>query len=173
MSSATQTKKLLWEIVQLINRGLVMAVEMRRYQTIYLSGGGHEQVLDIKRRTEFRNLHNKIYQLKRTNYITTKQQGDRLIINLTAKARCATLLRSLSQAPRLPQGFSTLVIFDIPEQVKRARQTLRLFLKNGRFKQLQKSVWLLNRDVVPILQQFISEHKLGNWVRVFRAEIVK
>ncbi|MFH1112211.1 MAG: CRISPR-associated endonuclease Cas2 [Patescibacteria group bacterium] len=173
MKHLAQTKTLLGKIASLTARGLTMAIEMQHYHTIYLAGGGHEQIMELKKLRQRSLRRRKLYELERTNYITTKKQGDRLIINLTTKGRSATLLNSLYQAPHLQSGFSTLVIFDIPEQAKRARQTLRLFLKSGGFKQLQKSVWMLNRDVVPVLQQFISEYKLGNWVRVFRAEVVK
>ena len=171
MKKIPGTKTLLGLLADYAVKGLTIAMEMQRYQKIYLAGGGHEQVMDLKMARKKADRRDKISQLRRTKFITTKKQGDRLIISLTNKGKRATLLYSLKQAPPTPRGYCTLVIFDIPEDVKQARQVLRLFLKNGGFKQLQKSVWMLNRDVVTILRQFIAEHNLTAWVRVFKAEI--
>ena len=171
-TSPPATKKLLSALAGYALRGLTIALEIQQYRKIYLVGGGHQQVTELKSYRKKAAQRESIQQLRRAKFITTKNQGDRLIINLTDKGKRAVLLYSLRQAPPSPRGYSTLVIFDVPEAASRARRILRLFLKRGEFKQLQKSVWILNRDAVPILRQFINEYKLSGWVRVFRAEIV-
>ncbi|MFA4936798.1 MAG: hypothetical protein WC575_00685 [Patescibacteria group bacterium] len=173
MASPTQTKKLLWEIIQLITRGLTIAVEMRRYQTIYLSGGGHEQVLDIKRRMEFKNLRNKIYQLKRTRYLVTKKIGNRLMVSLTAKGKKELLKYKISSALPYKDNLSTMVIFDIPEQARQGRDYFRNFLRENNFKQIQKSVWFSKQNVTQPLNDFLKYYRLTDWVKVFEARTIK
>ncbi|HBV33290.1 TPA: hypothetical protein DIC39_00975 [Patescibacteria group bacterium] len=167
------TKSLLGELAQLTAKYLTIAIEMKHYQRAYLAGGGHEYVTILKNLRTQSDRKRKLYQLKQTNYIVTQKRGNRLIISLTNKGQRAALLYALRQAPRFPRGYSTLVIFDIPETARLARRTLRQFLKQGEFKQLQKSVWIVNRDVVSVVGNFLRELKLTNWVQVFRAEIEK
>lgn len=165
------TKSLLGELARLTAKYLTIAIEIKHYQSVYLAGGGHEHVQILKNLKNQADRRRKLYQLKQAKYIIAKKQGKRLIINLTNKGRRAALLYSLQQAPLTPRGKSTLVIFDIPETARGARQTLRIFLKHGEFKQLQKSVWIVNRDVVPVMRQFLKEFKLTSWVQVFHADI--
>ncbi|MFH1111506.1 MAG: CRISPR-associated endonuclease Cas2 [Patescibacteria group bacterium] len=173
MKNIPQTKSLLHKIAELIGRGLIISVEMRRYQKIYLSGGGHEQVKFIKRALEQQQWRKKIKELRRSGYLKTKRIGARLQLKLTDKAQLLLLLESIKHAPTCINGYSTLVIFDVPEQAKRVRQTLRRFLQDAGFSQLQKSVWLHPHNVVQPLQAFLSAASCGQWVRVFQAQVVQ
>ncbi|MFH1111809.1 MAG: CRISPR-associated endonuclease Cas2 [Patescibacteria group bacterium] len=171
--SPTKTKTVLYQLANYIGQGLTVAMEMHRYQQIYLSGGGHEQVVEIKKINKQRAWRNNLYQLKRSGYIKTQKMGSRLIITLTSKELRLNLLQQIKKAPKCQAGFSTLVIFDIPEQTAKARRELRHFLQEVGFKQLQRSVWLHPCNIVKELQQFLNEKKLEGWVKVFRGEIVK
>ncbi|MFH1866863.1 MAG: hypothetical protein ABIJ81_02145 [Patescibacteria group bacterium] len=171
--STPKTKTLLYEIANYLGQGLTMAMEIPRYQKIYLSGGGHEQVLEIKKSNKHYAWQTNLYQLKRTGYIKTKKIGQRLIITLTDKGSRINLLQQIKQSPKYSTGFSTLVIFDIPEQVASVRRELRRFLQKAEFKQLQRSVWLHPHNIVKELQQFLNQRNLEGWVKVFRGEVVK
>ncbi len=173
MNKSSSTKAILYQIANYIRQGLTIAMEMHRYQKIYLSGGGHQQVVEIKQIHKQRVWRDKFYQLRRSGYLKTKKMGNKLIITLTNKGQRLNLLQQIKQAPKCSAGFSTLVIFDIPEQTAKARRELRQFLQAAGFKQLQRSVWLHSCYIVKELKQFLNERKLTEWVRVFQGEIVK
>ncbi|OGE74192.1 MAG: CRISPR-associated endonuclease Cas2 [Candidatus Doudnabacteria bacterium RIFCSPLOWO2_02_FULL_42_9] len=54
-------------------------------------------------------------------------------------------------------GFSTLVMFDIPEEKKKARQFLRRFLIQNGFMMLQKSVFIGPWELLPEFKELLKE----------------
>lgn len=63
-----------------------------------------------------------------------------------------------------------LVIFDIPEEHRSKRNTLRLLLRELNFKQIQKSVWATEYDYRDYLKEEIKINELDNFVVVFEAK---
>lgn len=63
-----------------------------------------------------------------------------------------------------PDGITRLVIFDIPEQERKKRDSIRLELVAAGFKQLQKSVWVgdrpLPRDFLELLDNLDTRGKV-------------
>ncbi len=170
--ASTQSKTILQQIFKYISLGYTIAYEMKRFQSVYITGNGHERVLQIKKNRELKQWRDAIRQLKRSKFITDKVVGERLVIALTNKARRKFLVQQINTSSVAAIGKSTLVIYDVPEGVRGARDELRLFLKNTGFKQMQKSVWYLNKNVVSIVNSLISELKIRDWVRVFLAEVI-
>lgn len=169
---STATKHWLLKLAQLIAQGYSIALEMRRYQTIYLLGGGHERVLELKRARQQRQWRDALRQLKHSGYVNAKATGHRLIIGLTSKGERALLVHQLAQAPRCQPGHGVIVSFDIPETAKVSRNYLRSFLRQTGFRQMQKSVWWHEREVIGPLRDFIQQRRLTHWVSIFRAEVV-
>lgn len=70
---------------------------------------------------------------------------------------------------RLTGTASILVIFDIPEQERQARQKLRALLRELRFSQVQKSVWQTEYDVLDYLVPELQAGHLHKYVQVYES----
>lgn len=70
---------------------------------------------------------------------------------------------------RLQGAASILVIFDIPEHERSARQKLRTLLRELRFTQVQKSVWQTEYDVLDYLVPELQKQHLHEYVQVYES----
>lgn len=92
------------------------------------------------------------------------------IPRLTTKGR----LRIKPYKPkRLSKQSHLLVIFDIPEDMRAARDRLRLILKELSFAKVQQSVWASPYDHTEYLTAEISEYNLSEYVFVYEAVRLK
>jgi DNA-binding transcriptional regulator PaaX len=66
-------------------------------------------------------------------------------------------------------GSYLMVVFDIPERERTARRNLRLLLKELSFRQVQKSVWISNRDHRKYLVKEIKRLKLHPQVILYES----
>ncbi|HOX41224.1 MAG TPA: hypothetical protein PK263_03450 [bacterium] len=57
-----------------------------------------------------------------------------------------------------------LLSFDIPEKFRYQRDQFRNCIKRLGFKQIQKSLWVINRDVPEFVQLLLDEYKLNEYV---------
>lgn len=60
-----------------------------------------------------------------------------------------------------------MIIFDIPETRSYDRKRLRILLKEWKFKQVQRSVWISNYDYKKSLVKAVKELKLEECVEIF------
>lgn len=67
-------------------------------------------------------------------------------------------------------GKYRIVIWDIPENKRRLRDLLRRKLKEFKFKNLQKSVWISKRNVTVKLRKLIEELEMGKWVVILESD---
>lgn len=124
--------------------------------TILLVGAvtpGALQLLEITRRRQrvIRRFQPKqawdvIKKLQREKHITIGQEDNQNVIKITEKGKTEILKFDLEKMeirkPDTWDGWWRMVIFDIPETKKEARDTLRFLLKRLEFYQLQKSVFV-------------------------------
>jgi len=141
--------------------------DLKYHRQDYLAGG-HKLVKEMERLRELRQAEAALYQLRRSKYIKAKKIGDKMIVHLTAKGLTLTLADSLRRSPKKSTGY-TVVIFDIPENVRLARDHWRWLLKQGGFTKLQQSVWCSQRDVYDLITKFAKKYRLEKWVNVFQA----
>lgn len=66
-----------------------------------------------------------------------------------------------------------IVTFDIPEQQKKLRESLRRTLKNSGFKQLQRSVWISPFDVLDDVEKLVDDHDLHECMWYFLSDSMK
>src|SRR3989344_4790557 len=59
-----------------------------------------------------------------------------------------------------------LIIFDIPEDQRLARDLLRFKLKEWGFINIQKSVWATKKNCTKVIRSFIEELGISKWVLV-------
>ncbi len=63
-----------------------------------------------------------------------------------------------------------LVIFDIPEDQRLARDLLRFKLKEWGFIKIQKSVWGTKKNCTKVMRKFIEELGISKWVLVIESK---
>ena len=109
-------------------------------------------------------------RLQKNGKITVKNKGGELYFTLTNKAISEMLFSHIKKASKLPAGYYTIVIFDIPEEDRAARHTLRRLLRECNFTMLQRSVWLSKFNVIEEIKNFITARKLTGYINVFLAK---
>lgn len=74
---------------------------------------------------------------------------------------------------KLDKDARILVTFDIPEEHRILRRRLRVILLELKFKQVQKSVYETEYDVLVYLQNEIKENKLGKFINIYESVKIK
>lgn len=107
-----------------------------------------------------------IYKLKKENLVQVK--NDKIFLTNKGKRYLRNKKEYRRRSYEVIEGNElNLVIFDIPEKERGKRDWLREVLRNMKYKQLQKSVWM-GRNKLP--QQFLEdllEMNLHRYVEIF------
>jgi len=122
-----------------------------------------------------------IYKLKRDNLIIkdSKANGNNPILKLTLKGKSRLNLLKIRKTDALPalsyEKFTTdkfiIIIFDIPEKIRRKRNWLRSALRNLELKMIQKSVWVGKIKLPKTFLEDLKRLELIDFVEIF--EITK
>ncbi len=123
----------------------------------------------FKKQDRLRDLRHQRH-LVEAGLIEILDAGQEAEIRLTKDGVIAALKdRIVLEKTTLDDGWLCFVVFDIPEDVRELRKSFCRFLKSGGFRQLQRSVWVSQKDVVKDLSALIKQLKIGKWVRVYVA----
>lgn len=98
---------------------------------------------------------------------TSDQQ---LAFRLTDKGRGKALLANLKTDDQNWDGNWRLVIFDIPEKRRQARDLFRAKLKQWNFIHFQQSVWGTKKNCTKALRDFIKSVGIEDWVMVVESD---
>ncbi len=71
--------------------------------------------------------------------------------------------------PKELKGSKLMIVFDIPEAERWKRNQLRVVLRQLKFVQVQKSVWITDYDVREYIEQEVKRLKLSNYIKMFQA----
>lgn len=104
-------------------------------------------------------------RLRLNGYVDLEQYNKELMIKLTNTGKIEADLRKALFDEKW-DGKWRVVIFDIPEKHKRARDLLRSKLKTWGFVSWQKSVWASKKNITHILRDFIKQSGVVKWVVV-------
>lgn len=107
-------------------------------------------------------------RLREQGLIEKEKDEEKIIFKLTEAGR-DWLLKNKDDTEIEWDGVWRLVIFDIPESHKRARNTLRRRLKDWGFTAWQKSVWATKKPLTAILRKLIKELEIEDWVLVIES----
>lgn len=118
-----------------------------------------EQAYELRR--EYFRLRN----LAKRQYITMRKRGQKLELTLTERGE--QLLAGMSLDEGLPDGQMCVVVFDIPEAARKARDVFRYFLRQVGFTCVQLSVWKTEKNVLDETRHVIRELEIEDWVQVF------
>jgi uncharacterized protein YuzE len=133
--------------------------------TRHMSARAARQYLDYK----WNGLPKPLTRLKNDGMISVKKINDQVLIKITKKGKIAALQILISKIHKnLPIGEQLVVAFDIPEVARNARYMFRYSLRKMGFKQLQKSIWVTQHDVINEMQRFIGLLKIESWVFIFK-----
>lgn len=96
-----------------------------------------------------------------------------LVLRITDKGREKALVAKLLLDDSKWDGKWRIVIFDIPEKRRVARDIFRQKLKSWGFIPWQQSVWVTKKDCAKLLREFIKNIGIKDWVKVIESESVE
>lgn len=126
----------------------------------------------MRRRYGRRNFAQLIYYLKKKGSIKTPDWDPKAGVIITAKGieKIFRIGLKVRGNKRRPDGKYQMVVFDIPERKRKARDELRLSLKLLGHKEFQKSIWISPYEVLKETQNLISRYNLEDEAKIFIIE---
>ncbi len=114
---------------------------------------------------DYRSVFLKLYNLKRSGFIQSKGKNNQSFFHLTPKGKLQILkyLRLEKLKIKKWDGHWRVVIFDLPETIKKWREYLRGELKNLGFYPLQESVYITPYPVTGELDSLLKEWNLRKY----------
>lgn len=123
-----------------------------------------------------KQISNVIYRAKRNRLISVAYKGDKTVIKLTKEGKEKLLIYKFEDLrlikPKKWDRKWRLVIFDIPEEYKQARNAFSQKLKEMEFYQLQKSVWITPCPCEDEVDFIKETFEIRRHVRVVTAETI-
>lgn len=115
-----------------------------------------------------------LMQLKRRKLIEEHRLGNKIIYNLTIRGETQLLKERIREINKISENSKRkcIIIFDIPETQRTARDLFRRFLKECSFLKLQQSVWCAHEGVLPHLCNFLARLEINKWVKILKVEEV-
>lgn len=113
-----------------------------------------------------------IYYLKRKNYIKIKNLKNKRAIIVTKDGVNKALKASFSIEGKAKRkdGKWIMLMFDIPQSNKIARNLLKSILHNLGYKLFQQSVWVTPYDVSEKTEKLLQINSLDKYVKIFLIE---
>lgn len=112
-------------------------------------------------------------RLKEHKLIVDRKRSNKIMIRITDDGRMRALRKELnSRKDHYPVGKGCVVLYDVPETQRSARDMIRSFLIECGFRMFQQSVWVCRKDVAAIVARFVRRNKLIPWVQVIEARIL-
>jgi len=106
-----------------------------------------------------------VFDIKRNNYLDF-DNSDSVVFTNKAKMKIVDRFVNLTQK----DGRYMLVSFDIPEIKRVGRNNFRRAIKRMGFRQIQKSLWVTDRNVGDLVEAAAVEYKVNEYVAYFVAE---
>ena len=115
------------------------------------------------------------WYLKKQGYIKVKSLEPKTGIVLTSKGMEKVLKIAVKQTEKKKRkdGKWIMVIFDIPEKLRKMRDLFREILFTLDFKLFQKSIWVCPYDVLEEIQKIVQKYDLEKFVKIFLIEEVE
>ncbi len=134
------------------------ALSSRDFQRMYLGGR-----IPWDHRSVFLKLHN----LKRSGYVKRREKNNQSFFHLTPKGKLQVLKYLHLERLKIKKwdGRWRVIIFDLPETIRKWREYLRNELKNLGFYPLQESVYITPHPVTGELDQLLKEWNLRKYFR--------
>lgn len=126
-----------------------------------------------RRKRKKKWLSRRIDYLKRQHYIESVKAGEERLYRLTAKGKYEILRLQFAlhmQAERRKKwdGNFYLIVWDIPEMMKKYRDFFRKLLKRNGFTMLQQSVWMTRVNPRPAIKPLLEYLSLEKYFEIIK-----
>lgn len=125
----------------------------------------YEHIRRLRRSTYYGTLR----RLESKKVIVRKKVGSKYGYMLTAKGK--RLMKERVRIKKRSDGFTTIVVFDIPEEKRKARNAFRYYLRKNGFRSLQKSVYISSNKIPATLIELVHELDLNANVSVIGGRV--
>ncbi|MFH1632123.1 MAG: hypothetical protein ABIA47_03880 [bacterium] len=131
----------------------------------------YEELMAIKLAEERYARKRALKRLEKKEYIKLKKKGDKICIQLTEKGKMQKLKDVIaSKEGSLPDGQVCVVSYDIPQKVAHVRWALRELLFTAGFRQIHRSVWEGDHDIVDEILALCKKLKVEDWIQIYVGE---
>lgn len=141
-----------------------------------LNPEGREFWKALERKRERNQFAQFINYLKKQGYIKISATKGKRGILLTSKGRSKSLIVKYKLDPRFKKRKDkkwVMVVFDIPEKMRKYRDEFRKYLLSFGFQKFQKSIWICPYDTLKDLNEVINTYSLDKFVKIFIVEEVE
>lgn len=182
------TEKFLWDLYRIFHQNS-KGTSQGLYGTILdpyamrgiIAGGRKFDAMQAAIYVKYRRKYGRIrfskfiYYLKKKGYIEAKTWKERKAIVLTPKGFAKIFSKQNSAAELILRndGKWQMVIFDIPEKLRKLRNQFRGRLRVLGYKQLQQSAWVSPYEVESQTKKIIGSLNLEDEVRIFIVESIQ
>lgn len=146
--------------------GCVRMEDFSQNPNFYAYGGGWEYPLK-------KAILAQVVKRLRENGFVELVSDKELSLRLTDAGRVKALWTKMRLEDDDWDGKWRLVIWDIPEKRRKARDLLRYQLKQLGFKKFQQSVWASKKNCTLLLKKYIKDVGIEDWVTVVESEDLK
>ncbi|MCX6812805.1 MAG: hypothetical protein NTW79_04310, partial [Candidatus Berkelbacteria bacterium] len=101
-----------------------------------------------------------LYRLRDSGYINYKHNSESIEFTFKTKLKLMNKIGEKFEESNLYHFIS----FDIPEELRRTRDSFREAIKDLGYKQVQKSLWVINKDVFEIVESVAYEMKIEKYL---------
>ncbi|MCK9578798.1 CRISPR-associated endonuclease Cas2 [bacterium] len=118
------------------------------------------------------NFYSTIYRLKRDGYLKIKngQSGDGYFLTPKGENKILTIkIRDLEKKKNSKDEW-LMIIFDIPENMRRNRDMLRQFLYTLGFQKVQQSVWISPYEVYDKLKVVVNNLNIRKYIKILKVK---
>ena len=158
------------KILLLLLGGLTLGLNRSRRGYFKILKGIHSEWKEINHRS----LMSSIQALYRSNLVSQHENRNGLITFILSKKGKQVALSYNLESMTIPKNKWDkkwrVVMFDIPEKLKKIRETLRYQLKRLGFLELQKSVFVLPYECEHELEYITEFYNIRKYVRVILAD---
>lgn len=113
-----------------------------------------------------------IYRLKKKGFIKAPDWDPKEGIVITKKGieKVFQVRLKMKGKKRRSDGKWQMVVFDIPEKTRKARDEIRAYLKKLGYKQFQQSIWISPFDILKETQNVIDHCNAEDYAKIFLIE---
>ena len=125
-----------------------------------------------QKKSDKKRLGKLINNLQNSGYLCVKKVKNKKAIMITSKGaeKILKIKYKIEGRPKREDRRWQMVIFDIPEKIRKRRDYLRSGLKRLDYEKLQQSVWVCPFDVFKETKKLIGCFKLESFVNTFLVE---
>ena len=126
---------------------------------------------EMREEIEWQKKRDALRRLQKQELLKCRQVEKKFEIALTKKGAQEALRLKVMNAYVLENGTNCIVVFDIPERLRKVRIELGNFLDSAGFIRIQRSVWISPYKAATLLVDLFDAAGLNReWVRVYYAK---